>query len=398
MIRLARQACLGPFLGLLPLFAQPAFDGAKALQHVAALAGPGKRPAASERSAQAAAYLKSQFEACGLTVSEHRFPMLAFDEKATRLEALGSPMDLPASALLYSPSGHLAAEVVAVPEPGLAADFSRMDLKGKIALVKRGGIWLREKALAAAQAGASAVLIYNLEPGPFLGTLRSSVPIPALALSGQTGAELLARLAKGPLTLRLDSDTVIEPRMGTNLIATRPGTSPQTLLFGAHYDSVTNSSGANDNASGTAVLLELARVLAKDPRPETLWFIAFDGEEEGLLGSSAYVADLPRAQRKAILAMINLDELGAGDGPYAFDGDARLVRKATQAAQRLGRQAIKEDSGNGSDHAPFRDADVPVLFIYRADGLFHTPQDTPDRVKPEWLEAAGRIALEVVAP
>ena len=398
MIRLAHRACLGALLGLIPLLAQPAFDGTKALQHVTALAEPGKRPAASERAVQAAAYIKAQFEACGLTVAEHRFPMLAFDEKATRLETVGSAVNLPASALLYSPSGHLTAQVVAVPEPGLAADFERVDLKGRIALVKRGGIWLREKALAAARASASAVLIYNLESAPFLGTLRGPVPIPALALSGQTGAELLALIAKGPLTLRLDSETVIEPRTGVNLVATRPGASPRTLVFGAHYDSVTNSSGANDNASGTAVLLELARVLAKDPRHETLQFIAFDGEEEGLLGSTAYVEALPRAQRKAIQAMINFDELGAGDSPYAFDGDAQLVRKATQAAQRLGRQAMREDSGNGSDHAPFREADVPILFIYRADNLFHTPQDTPDRVKPEWLEAAGRIALEVIAP
>lgn len=397
MNRLAHRAGLGFILCLAPLLAQT-FDGTEAMKHVVALAGPGKRPAASERAVQAAGYIKERFEACGLTVTEHRFPMLAFDEKTTRLEVAGSPAGVPTSALLYSPSGHLAAEVVAVPEPGLAADFGRVDLKGRIALVKRGGVWLREKVLAAARAGASAVLIYNLEPGPFLGTLRGSVPIPALALSGQTGAELMERLAKGPVTLRLDSDTVIEQRTGTNLIATRPGTSPKTFVFGAHYDSVTNSPGANDNASGTAVLLELARVMAKDPRPETLQFIAFDGEEEGLLGSAAYVDELPRTQRKAIQAMINFDELGAGDNPYAFDGDAKLVRKTTQAAQRLGKQAQREDSGNGSDHAPFRDAGVPVLFIYRADSLFHTPQDTPDRVKPEWLEAAGRIALEVVAP
>ncbi len=402
--RRACRLCLVSALGLVHLLAQsptgePVFDGTRALQHVSALATPGKRPAASDRSAQAAAYIKAQFEACGLTVTEHRFPMLAFDEKQTRLSAAGAaPWDIPASAFLYSPSGHLTAEVVAVPEPGLAGDFGRVDLKGKIALVKRGGIWLREKALAAARAGASAVLIYNTSPLPFLGTLRGSVPIPALALSGQDGAALLEALGKGPLTLRLDSETTIETRSGVNLIATRPGSSEKTFVFGAHYDSVTNSSGANDNASGTAVLLELARVLAKSPRPETFQFMAFDGEEEGLLGSSAYVNQLTRSQRKAIQAMVNFDELGAGDSPYAVDGEANLVQKAIQAAKRLNKEARQEDSGSGSDHASFADAGIPVLFIYREDALFHTPKDTVDRVKPEWLEAAGRIALEVMAP
>lgn len=404
MHQLLRQTCLlgwGAVCVFTSVLAQPAqtepFEAQRAMSHVIALAGPGKRPAASERARHAATYIKHQFEACGLTAVEHPFPMLSFDEIETRLSVVGTTEHIPAEALLYSPSGHLSAEVVAVPNAGRVNDFGNVDLRGKIALVQRGGIRLREKALAAARAGALAVLIHNTNPEPFLGTLGEPVSIPALALSGRAGTLLLESLRQGPLTLRLDSDTLIATRTGINIVATRAGASPKTIVLGAHYDTVTNSPGANDNASGTAVLLELARILAQHVRPETFQFIAFDGEEEGLLGSREYVRQLSPNQRMDIQVMINLDELGAGDRPYAFDGETVLVQKAIRAAKHLGKEAHRMDSGAGSDHASFAEVGIPVLFMFREDPLFHTPQDTPDRVKPEWLEAAGRIVLEVLA-
>lgn len=378
----------------------PAFDGARAMKHVLALTDLGKRPAASASNRKAADYLKAQFESCGYQVAEQRFPMLAFDDQQTKLTLPASQTAIDsAAAFLYSPPGHLSAEVVAVPDRGLAADFDRVQLRGKIALVQRGGIFLREKASRAAQAGAVAVLIYNSRPEAFLGTLVRRAPIPALALSGRDGQALLGAIKQGPVTARLDSETVLESGEGINVVAVRPGTGPGMVVFGAHYDSVTNSPGANDNASGVAVTLELARVLATSRRPETLVFIAFDGEEEGLLGSTAYVQQLSPAQRKAIRFMLDFDELGAGDEPFVFDGDAALAGKALKAAKKLGLEAeVEKEFSGGSDHEPFADAGVPVLLFYRPDSRNHSPQDAPNRIKAGLLETAGEVALELLAP
>lgn len=377
--------------------AVPTFDGERAFNHVTALTSLGPRVAAGPAAAKGATYLKAQLASFGYVVTEHRVPMLAFEDRGTQVtlgeakEALHS-----AVALLYSPSGRVQGEVVVVPGQGLASDFGQVNLKGKIALVARGGIYMREKVACAARGGAAAVLIHNTAPDPFVGTLGRPTTIPAIALSGQDGQALRAKLAAGQVVLRLISETLMEPREGINVVATKAGTSGNVLLFGGHYDGVTNSVGANDNASGVAVLLELARVLAQAGRPETLRFVGFDGEEEGLLGSTAYVESLSEAERKAIECMFNFDNLAAGSAPFVLEGTSPSVGKALMAFTARNQRTQSEPLGGGSDHAPFADAGVPVLMFYRPDPLAHTPQDEPARVQPDLLKAVGTVALELL--
>ncbi|NEP19128.1 MAG: M28 family peptidase [Leptolyngbya sp. SIO4C1] len=94
---------------------------------------------------------------------------------------------------------------------------------------------------------------------------------------------------------------------GVNLIATRPGTGVGTLLVGAHYDTVEETPGADDNASAVAATLELARLFANISTRRTVQFVLFDQEEVGLQGSSAFVANsenLANLQGAVILEMI----------------------------------------------------------------------------------------------
>ena len=379
------------------------FDGERALTHVLALAAIGKRPAGSPASLKAAAYLKAQFAACGCQVSEQTFPMQAFDDRETKLAVLGpNARQIQASPVIYSPSAHLTAEVVAVPPPGLASDFRKVDLKGKIALVRRGELSNTRKTALAAQSGAVAVLLYNNEPDECISVNGGGpAPIPALWLSGRDGEALASELGRGPLTARLDSETSAQPGEGLNVVATRPGSSSEMLVFAAHYDSVPNRSlGADDNASGVAVVLELARLLVRSDRPETLVFIAFDGEEEGLLGSRAYVQQLSGPQRKAIKAVYNFDEVGAGDRPLTFTGRKALTRVALKAAAQRGiPTSSKAPEGSvGSDDDSFIEAGIPTLGWYREFPLFHSSQDTPDKVNPKLLEQSGILALDVLKP
>jgi len=98
----------------------------------------------------------------------------------------------------------------------------------------------------------------------------------------------------------------------TNLILALPGRSPsQTdpILIGAHYDAVPGSPGADDNATGVAVLLELARAIALAPANYPVWFVAFDLEEHGMVGSAQYAQQL-KQQGQALRLMLSLEMLG----------------------------------------------------------------------------------------
>lgn len=110
--------------------------------------------------------------------------------------------------------------------------------------------------------------------------------------------------------------------IGTNYYVTKPGTSDQIICVGAHYDSE-NTDGADDNASGVGVLLELAQRFADVETPCTIQFVFFDGEENGgYVGSCQYINFVLTEQEllDKILCYINIDSVGAGDRLYAYGG------------------------------------------------------------------------------
>ncbi|WP_164102611.1 M20/M25/M40 family metallo-hydrolase [Candidatus Laterigemmans baculatus] len=200
--------------------------------------------------------------------------------------------------------------------------------------------------------------------------------------------------------------TSVESRnvMAKNVIAELPGRGPlaaETVVIGAHYDhvgmggmgslapgTVAVHNGADDNGSGTAILLETARRLAED-RPEAsrrIVFIAFTAEEKGLLGSKHYVRN-PRFPLEETVAMINLDMVGR------LDEEAGLTVFGTGTAKefdslvdRLNAEAglpiRKDPSGLGpSDHASFYEKQIPVLFFFT--GLhpdYHRPSDDFEKI------------------
>jgi len=203
-----------------------------------------------------------------------------------------------------------------------------------VALVERGTLPFSDKAANAEQAGAAALLIYNSQPTSFTGTLRDQVKIPTLALTGTDGDALLKLLKGGSVRVHVETDAAVTHKNGHNVIATRRGATDETIVIGGHYDTVSAGPGAVDNGSGTAVILELARVMAQRDSQHTLVFIAFDAEEEGLIGSRAYVDGLSDAQISKIRAMLNFDMLGGGSGPLLLGGDGAVGLLGRSSAQR----------------------------------------------------------------
>jgi acetylornithine deacetylase/succinyl-diaminopimelate desuccinylase-like protein len=161
-----------------------------------------------------------------------------------------------------------------------------------------------------------------------------------------------------------------------NVIAVKAGNSPKTLIVGAHYDSVQVGRGADDNASGVAVLLAVAGMVRDAPTPYTIRFVAFGAEEVGLKGSTAYVDRMSQAEIAGTVAMINLDSLAAGDLAYIYgDGEpgASIREWALRKSGELGLELHTQPgenpeypagtTGDWSDHAPFKQAGVSYAYL-----------------------------------
>lgn len=167
------------------------------------------------------------------------------------------------------------------------------------------------------------------------------------------------------------------------------------VVIGAHLDTVPGSPGGNDNASGVAVMIELARRM-KDTSLQ-LVFVAFGGEErqgssDGLHGSSAYVSELTPEQRHLIKSMISIDTVGRGKELRVCSGEPvsdPLVEQfvATARASRIPARAFKPRFR--SDNASFEAVEIPAVWLWTGeDGPVHTPGDNEENVNSEALELA----------
>lgn len=200
-------------------------------------------------------------------------------------------------------------------------------------------------------------------------------------------------------------ETAAQDGLLTNVLALIPGTGPGAIIIGAHRDHFGRPAGlffpgADDNASGTAVMLEVARAMAKSGvRPQrTICFVSFSGEENGLLGSRLYVSrpPIPLSQTKA---MINLDHTGIGNGRLTV-GVTRLEKAVAVTAGQAAELAYKLDLYGffpGGDHVPFKEAGVPTIAVV-SGGIhshYHQPTDTADTVNPDILQPAARYVLSL---
>ena len=182
-----------------------------------------------------------------------------------------------------------------------------------------------------------------------------------------------------------------------------PGASRKAVIIGAHYDhwgkDVDGSifRGANDDASGVAVMMEMARVFSAAVKPRSpVLFAAWSGEEEGLFGSYAYV-DSPFFPLEGTVAYLNLDMVGYGQQLLCEVSEAhRELRAAvTESAEQLGISLNLQGFSGSSDQVPFEKKKIQnLMFIYWPDDVYHTPADTSDHVsRRNLLETARLTAL-----
>ncbi|MCX7596142.1 MAG: M28 family peptidase, partial [Fischerella sp.] len=338
---------------------------------------------------KATAYLIDEYRKAGYVTKVQTFDYQKFVDFGSNLNINGASIE--GNALNGTIPGKVNAPMVVVPNVGRPDDFAQVNVKGAIAVVRRGEIRFSEKAKNAAAGGAVGLVIVNNQPGNLSGgALGETVKIPVLAVSGERGNPLLEKAQNTPVNVSLNVNAQQQVVNGHNIIAHLPGVTQPKLIVGGHYDSVPGSPGANDNASGTAVVLALARNLSNTDLGRQAWFVAFAGEEDGLHGSKAFVNAATPEFLSSLKGMLNFDMVGVNER-LGIGGTSSLTAfaKATEPDVKI------FGSYGGSDHAPFAEKNVPVLFFHRGqEPNYHTPNDKT--VDPKLLNETTQTALDII--
>ena len=376
----------------------------RALQGIAFMNG-GSRVAGSPGHAASVAYFRDVLATAGYRVREQEFAFPYFELRAAAVFARTAPdqktyvAGSDVATLEFSGAAAVTGPLIPVDltlPPGPTANTSTSGCEeadfagfpaGAIALVQRGTCEIDVKAANAETAGAAGLVLFNEGTPGVPGrnglpdvTLGRPFAIPAIAATFAVGSELAALAATGRVDVRLVTTTISETRTTTNLLADAPGgDASETVVVGAHLDSVPTGPGINDNGSGTATIVAIAQAMAKlqlEPR-RRVRFALWSAEEQNLRGSRAYVRALAPGELADLYAYLNFDMLGSRNFVrFVFDGDGSALPPAGppgSAEIEAMFNAYFDDHGMAtapkafdgrSDYVPFIAAGIP------AGGLF----------------------------
>jgi aminopeptidase YwaD len=349
------------------------------------------------------------------------------------------PFGFSASASAQAPLIWVGAGVTLPEGDDAGATEVPADLSGRIAVVEATTPGHSEaslysdphfKASVLARRGAAGVIVLLAEsaalPDPQMER-RPAVAVPTIAVAGELAARVREAAHQGTSASLV---TAVEPAysQARNVVALLPGTDAaragEVVIVGAHYDHLGMGgdgslepgvtaihNGADDNASGTAGLIETARRLAMGPAPERpVLFVAFSGEEKGLLGS-AWFTDHPTVAIDRAVAMLNMDMIGRlRDNTLTIFGMATApeweglltdlntslamvpASAATGTDAGLLNLALMPDGYGPSDHSEFYAEGIPVLhFFTNTHGEYHRPADDWQTLDGEGLERVTRF-------
>ena len=422
-----------------------------ALAHVRYLADDALegRGAGTSGARCAAQYIADQFEAIGLEgAGPNGSYFQGFPIRAGAVLGAGSTLRTPQSTYTltedwipfgYSASGAVTGTLLyggdGINRPGDPNnEYPTLDLTGRIVVVEDGdlrspssralqtGAHFKASVAAGRNAGGMLILLGEGRGLPDLsGETRAALRIPVAAVRGEAADRIRQTARSGDRAFLAAS---VQPRTveARNVAALLPGSDPnladEVLIIGAHYDHLglggegsldpdafgVVHNGADDNASGTSGLIEIARRLAEsDRRPaRSVLFLAFTAEEKGLWGSSHYVRNplLPIAQT---VAMLNLDMIGRLEGrTLVVEGVGTaeewtdVLRAANQAMTRPLSIATSPDGFGPSDHSSFYGEGLPVLHFFSNTHVdYHRPSDDWDKVDIEGLGQIVDLVSEV---
>jgi Iap family predicted aminopeptidase len=387
------------------------------MAHVRRLASFGIHDAGSERERRAARYVMSQMKKAGLSVTSEPFTFHSFTLDDAALETATEHSDIVKLAFNpYSAASPISGDIVVLTATDPHA-ILKMDLDNRIVVV----------------ADDNSFKVVSIFKRPRAVLSLSAHDFERLRASGANSAEIRFR---GKFSTAKSANVV-------GLLAAKR--SSREIILSAHYDSV-RGPGANDNATGVAALLELARYFrgSKLPPDVSLRFVAFGSEEAGLLGSKAYLQK-HQAELKNCELLFNIDEIGGDQSIHVDTGagvkgvpdriesqlPSELTDRATndikdpdqkwrllssgdralwtssnvpewlrsvvsRANAGLGGK-VTAQSSTGSDHRVFVQAGVVATDVGSDGGApTHAPTDVPEAVNADNVELAARLVLAVV--
>ena len=353
------------------------------------------RESATDSELAAAQFLKSRFEELGYEARFQEFTVGPLPKSELTVASGSGAEEMWSHPMGMSHEG-IASGVLRFVGKAFEEDIPAEGLEGMVALIERGEITFEEKVERVAEAGAVGAVVFNNRPGRFYGDLRNESAVPAVSISRGDGRDLLDLIEEGEAEAQVTVKS--ETRPSRNVIAEMPGSAGigKTVVVGAHYDTVPDSPGANDNASGTATIMTMAKRVAGASYPFTVRFVLFGAEEVGLFGSRHYVDTLGTEGIENTIAMLNFDTVGSGSR-FGVLGDAGLAQEAISLGERFGPKLVRPTTlppNVSSDHAPFEAADIPVMFLMSDDSTrIHTPEDKLQWVEPNLLGWSAEIGI-----
>jgi carboxypeptidase Q len=330
------------------------------------------------------------------------------------------------------------------------SDYAGLPIKGEIAFVRGGGSCTHyNKGLLATRMGAKAMITWDPKNQPYhearYGGKRTpypgTIPLQTAGIGGSAAAALskivLASKSSGPGAV-IGSLTVYNPGVPADRTYTKnlcyetiSGDKERVLVLGAHIDSVMAGPGINDNGSGVAAILEIAKQLSRFSLANRLRFCFWSGEEQGLLGSTYYVENLSPAEKNRIVAYLNFDMIGSPHPTYGImsgtevSHDGLVPPQGSSGLTGLWTSYFTDEKipfemyafEGHTDHTAFRDAGIPIGAMNtggmgkkteedvkkyggkvgdQMDTFYHTGNDTLENVDLDALLVEARAIAHVV--
>ncbi|SDJ86488.1 M20/M25/M40 family metallo-hydrolase [Natronincola ferrireducens] len=398
-------------------------NATRMLEDIKTLSSFGNRFAGSEAEDKAADFVKKAFQQSGLEVIEEGFVTDAFEEIESYVKLNGKTYDT--RAMYYSPAtGDEGVEGELVfAGVGKEEDFEDLCVKDKIVIFHRDKETEKDQfwpeVRVAAKKGAKGVILINFDPWIFITTLETGLfdpekrflpvepnPIPAVVVGRDSGKEILNEMEKGNKNIKIFTNTFNGKRESKNVRGIKLGTElpDEKIIIYGHRDAA-GTPGANDNGSGTVIMMEIARLLKDMTTKRTVEIVSLGAEEQlGSVGSIEYIKKHENELHK-IKASIELDMVGAGSPLWVMEGgnwpDTKielskdLCNHVKSAADELGYHIDLGFCVLGTpDSGRFAKAGVPTTWIWGpGDVHYHSPEDTWEKVDPNKVKAVCDIVL-----
>ena len=402
--------------------------GSRELSHIDKLAGIGDRFVGTEGDREAIDYITAEFNRLGLEIRETPIRVPTFMDLSTpllRVAATGKSYE--AIVPYFSPStpaGGLRAEVAVLIE-GEEENYEGLDVEGKIVLlIEVGGgysnFWLGTFAQRAAEHGAVGLIVIHPMPWPYRMSMEAGNSIvadrfcekqlPAVCISGIDGAKLMYQIGLGHNVVEMKVQTLIEERASVIISGIARGSEFPEERIGVigHRDNGI-APGANDNLSGAACMLELARVLGSRKARRGFEFISSTAEEGVTPGAWSFCQQNKDDLKKNMKALIDIDMVGVGGQIKQVEKglwpDSEpivqpewLMKMVDEVAEDLGYYFGRMTAKWGvAESARFIEIGVPTTWFWAPDDpYYHSVHDSVDKINPNSLKSVSDVSAVVM--